>query len=162
MKLPDAEALLATVARYLAEGQSAEHQVASEMLRQCRSLRLWDTGYTQEYGGEVRHGLGVELIGSQWLCDALDQESGATWAIVRAMDNCLPSNYYVWTLRSRYDPTAVSAEGVGRRRLTERQKHIRELKREGLTHDQAGRQLGWSESTVKREVRELRKRGELP
>jgi hypothetical protein len=157
MELPGADELLARVADYLAEGKSAEDQVASEMLRHCRSLRLWDTGYTQEYGGEVRHGLGAEFVGSRWLCEALDQESGATWAIVRAMGNCLPSNYYVWTLESRYDPTMKQL----RPDMRERQGQVKAYKVQGLTNYQIAMRLNCSESTVKRDVRALKDRGEL-
>jgi DNA-binding NarL/FixJ family response regulator len=74
----------------------------------------------------------------------------------------LPPNLYVSDVRGRYDPITVSAKRQSRPELTDRQRRVKQLKEEGLSNPEIGIKLSWSDTTVKREVRELRKRGELP
>jgi DNA-binding NarL/FixJ family response regulator len=97
------------------------------------------------------------------VCDQLDLLThGVTQAIWEAFRKVLPPNLYVSDVRGRYDPTTVSAKRQSRPELTDRQRRVKQLKEEGLSNPEIGIKLSWSDTTVKREVRELRKRGELP
>ena len=161
MELPDADQLLARAIAYLEEGRGEDDHVASKMLRSS-SLSISEVGTSRDYFNQVQHGVRLELASPRLVCDQLDVFDSLTEAVWEAFRKALPRNLYVSEVRGSYDPTPVAPRRQSRTELTDRQRKVKRLKEEELSNWQIGQRIGFSESTVKREVRELRKRGELP